>query len=180
MRIVAGVHGGRRIAAPPGDTTRPTSDRVREALFSVLGPLDNHVVLDLFAGSGALGLEALSRGAARAVFVERDRRALGALRANVATLGLPGERACVRAGDARRVAGDAVGRAEAYDLIFVDPPYRLAAALGAALGATLTGLLGPGARVVTESPRRAPMELTVPLTQERRYGDTLIRIHTAA
>ncbi len=180
MRIVAGTYGGRRIAAPSGTTTRPTSDRTREALFSMLGPLDDHVVLDLFAGSGALGLEALSRGATRAVFVERDRRALAALRANVGALGLPAERAGVRAGDAGRVARDAVARAEAYDLVFLDPPYRLAAGLGAALGVTLSGLLAPNARVVTESSRRAPMELTVPVTQERRYGDTLIRIHTAA
>ncbi len=181
MRIVAGLHGGRRIAAPSGDTTRPTSDRVREALFSVLGPLDGHAVLDLFAGSGALGLEALSRGAGRTVFVERDRRALATLRANVTALGLTEAQAIVRAGDAGRLARDAVARAEAYDLVFLDPPYRLAAGLGAALGATLTGLLAPGARVVTESDRRAPMELTaVPLIQERRYGDTLIAIHAAA
>ena len=181
MRIVAGLHGGRRIAAPSGDTTRPTSDRVREALFSVLGPLDGHAVLDLFAGSGALGLEALSRGAGRTVFVERDRRALVTLRANVAALTLSEEQAIVRAGDAGRLARDAVARAEAYDLVFLDPPYRLAAGLGAVLGATLTGLLAPGARLVTESDRRTPMELTdVPLIQERRYGDTLIRIHAAA
>ncbi len=181
MRIVAGLHGGRRIAAPPGDTTRPTSDRVREALFSMLGPLDGHVVLDLFAGSGALGLEALSRGASRALFVERDRRALAALRSNVSALRLSEKQAIVRAGDAGRLARDAVARAEAYDLVFLDPPYRLAAGLGAVLGATLTGLLAPGARLVTESDRRTPMELTdVPLIQERRYGDTLIRIHAAA
>jgi len=180
VRIVAGAYGGRRIAAPSGATTRPTSDRVREALFSVLGPLHDHVVLDLFAGSGALGLEALSRGAQRAVFVESDGWALATLRANVAGLGLPDDRAIVRAGDAALLARDAAARAEAYDLVFLDPPYRLAAGLGVALGATLPGLLAPGARVVTESPRRAPMELTdLPLTQERRYGDTLIRIHTA-
>jgi 16S rRNA (guanine966-N2)-methyltransferase len=180
VRIVAGLYGGRRIAAPPGTMTRPTSDRVREALFSMLGPLDDQVALDLFAGSGALGLEALSRGASRAVFVERDRRALATLRANVTTLGLSAERAWVRPGDAGRVARDAVARAEAYDLVFLDPPYRLAAGLGAALGVTLTGLLTPDARVVTESSERAPMALTLPITQERRYGDTLIRIHIAA
>jgi len=181
VRIVAGAYGGRRIGAPSGDTTRPTSDRVREALFSMLGPLGEDVVLDLYAGSGALGLEALSRGAARAVFVERDRRALAALHANVATLGLSAERAVVRSGDAGRVARDAVAGGEAYDLVFLDPPYRLAAEAGAAVGATLVGLLAPGARVVTESSRRAPLELNdVPLTQERRYGDTLVRIHTVA
>lgn len=178
MRIVAGSHGGRRLVAPPGDTTRPTSDRVREALFSMLGPLDDHDVLDLFAGSGALGLESLSRGARRAVLVERDRRALVALRANVEALGFGAGRAEVRAGDAGRVARDAAAGAEAYDLVFLDPPYRLAAGFGATYGALLDALLAPGARVVSESDRRAPMELAVPLTQERRYGDTLIRIHT--
>ena len=178
MRIVAGSHGGRRLVAPPGNTTRPTSDRVREALFSMLGPLDGHEVLDLFAGSGALGLESLSRGARRAVLVERDRRALVALRTNVAALGFGDGRAVVRAGDAGRVARDAAAGAEAYDLVFLDPPYRLAAGFGATHGALLEALLAPGARVVSESDRRTPMELAVPLTQERRYGDTLIRIHT--
>ena len=178
MRIVAGSHGGRRLVAPPGNTTRPTSDRVREALFSMLGPLDGHEVLDLFAGSGALGLESLARGARRAVLVERDRRALVALRTNVAALGFGDGRAVVRAGDAGRVARDAAAGAEAYDLVFLDPPYRLAAGFGATHGALLDALLAPGARVVSESDRRTPMELAVPLTQERRYGDTLIRIHT--
>ena len=178
MRIVAGSHGGRRLVAPPGNTTRPTSDRVREALFSMLGSLDGHEVLDLFAGSGALGLESLSRGARRAVLVERDRRALVALRTNVAALGFGDGRAVVRAGDAGRVARDAAAGAEAYDLVFLDPPYRLAAGFGATHGALLEALLAPGARVVSESDRRTPMELAVPLTQERRYGDTLIRIHT--
>lgn len=180
MRIVAGAWGGRRIAAPPGRTTRPTSDRVREALFSTLGPLSGAVVLDLFAGSGALGLEALSRGAARAVFVERDRDALVVLRANIGALGAEAERAVVRPGEASRVARDAAAAREAYDLVLLDPPYGLAAGLGDVLGPRLTDLLAAGARVVTESPRRAPMELPIPLTHERRYGETLIRIHTAA
>ncbi len=179
LRIVAGTHRGRRIAAPPGDATRPTSDRVREALFSMLGPLDGERVLDLYAGSGALGLEALSRGAASAVLVEREPRAVAILRANVAALGLGPERAAVRAGDAGSLARAALARAEAYDLLFLDPPYRLAAGLGAALGPVLTGLLAPGARVVTESSRRAPLALSLPTTHERHYGDTLIRIHAA-
>ncbi len=179
MRIVGGTLGGRRITAPPGDGTRPTSDRVREALFSMLGPLDGSRVLDLYAGSGALGLEALSRGAATAVLVDDDRRALRALRANVEALGLPAGAAVVRAGDASRVAREALARAEAYDLLFLDPPYRLAAGLAASLGDVLTGLLAPGARVVAESDRRSPMELALPVDKERRYGDTLIRIHRA-
>lgn len=180
MRIIAGTHGGRRLSAPKGETTRPTSDRVREALFSTLGPLHEAVVLDLFAGSGALGLEALSRGAARAVFVEQDRWALTVIATNIATLGEPPERAEVRSGDATRVAKAAAEAAEAYDLVFLDPPYRDALRLGGDLGPVLARLLGPGSRVVTESDRRHPLELTdLPLTHERRYGDTLIRIHTA-
>lgn len=181
MRIVAGIHGGRRIAAPKGQNTRPTSDRVREALFSTLGPLHDAVVLDLFAGSGALGLEALSRGAARAVFVERDRWALTVLAANIATLGEPPERAEIRPRDATAVAKAAAQAGEAYDLLFLDPPYRDAPRLGGDLRPVLAALLRPGARVATESDRRHPLELTdLSLTHERRYGDTLIRIHENA
>src|ERR1022692_5050286 len=100
MRVIAGEFGGRRLSAPRGRTTRPTSDRVREAVFSMLGPIDGARVLDLFAGTGALGIEALSRGAARAVFVERDAGALEALRANLVGLGLAEPHARVRAGEA--------------------------------------------------------------------------------
>ena len=181
MRIVAGAFGGQRLISPPGNTTRPTADRVREALFSSLGPLDGMVVLDLFAGTGALGLEALSRGARRAVFVERERRALTALAANVASLA-PSPGACtIHARDVASVLQDASAHAEAYDLAFVDPPYRLAAEIGDGLGPALLALLAPGGRVVTESDRRSPMDLSpeLPLSRERRYGDTLIRIHTA-
>src|SRR3954451_22952359 len=96
MRVISGRFGGGGIVAPAGKATRPTSDRVREAVFSMLGPLHDERVLDLFAGSGALGIEALSRGAGGAVFVEKDRRALTALRANLDTLGLRGEVADVR------------------------------------------------------------------------------------
>jgi 16S rRNA (guanine966-N2)-methyltransferase len=101
LRVIAGRFGGRRLQAPKGRfTTRPTADRVREALFSILGEIDGGLVLDLFAGTGALGIEALSRGAERVVFVERDRSAIQALRANIATLGLSGREAEVRMGDA--------------------------------------------------------------------------------
>ncbi len=174
MRIVAGLYGGRRIGAPPGIATRPTSDRVREALFSVLGPLDGIRVLDLFAGSGALGLEALSRGAASVVFVDRSSAAVAAVKVNLATLGAEGE---VRRREARAALRDAAARAEAYDLVFLDPPYRLAAGLGQELGDGIAALLAPEARVVTESDRRHPLELPLPVRDERRYGDTLIRIH---
>jgi 16S rRNA (guanine(966)-N(2))-methyltransferase RsmD len=176
VRIVAGSFGGRRISAPPGDATRPTSDRVREALFSVLGPLDGVRVLDLFAGSGALGLEALSRGAASAVFVDRATAAVAAIRANLDALGLTQE---VRRREARAALRDAAARAEAYDLVFLDPPYRRAADLGRELSDALGAVLAPEARVVTESDRRHPLELPLPVLDERRYGDTLIRIHAA-
>jgi 16S rRNA (guanine966-N2)-methyltransferase len=175
MRVVAGAYRGRRLVAPPGDATRPTSDRVREALFSVLGAsVDGARVLDLFAGSGALGIEALSRGAAAAVFVDRAPEAIKAIRANLGALGID---AGVRRIEARAALRAASARAEAYDLVFLDPPYRRAAELGRELSEALPAVLAPGARVITESDRREPLELALALTDERRYGDTLIRIH---
>jgi 16S rRNA (guanine966-N2)-methyltransferase len=179
VRIVAGRFGGRRIAVPPGRGTRPTSDRVREALFSMLGPLDGERVLDAFAGSGALGLEALSRGAASAVFVEQDARAADVVRANIAALGLPGEQAQVLQAPLAAALRTAPASVDAYSLVFLDPPYRQAPALGDELATMLAPLLAPGARVVTESDRRAPLDLPLFVTHDRRYGDTLIRIHQA-
>ncbi|MBW3654235.1 MAG: 16S rRNA (guanine(966)-N(2))-methyltransferase RsmD [Actinobacteria bacterium] len=175
MRVVAGAYGGRRLVAPRGAETRPTSDRVREALFSVLGAsVQRARVLDLFAGSGALGIEALSRGAASAVFVDRAPRAIQAIRANLAAIGIDAE---VRQVEARSWLRTASARAEAYDLVFLDPPYRRAGELGRELSEGLAAVLAPGARVVTESDRREPLELGLPLADERRYGDTVIRIH---
>jgi len=175
VRVIAGQWGGRRLQAPRGDAIRPTSDRVREALFSVLGAqVDGARVLDLFAGSGALGLEALSRGAAEATFVDSAAAAIRAVRANLEALG--GE-AVVRRADARRFLGAASEAARQYDLVFLDPPYRLAGRLGNELTAALPAVLAPGATVVSESDRRVPLDLGLPLHDERRYGDTLIRIH---
>ena len=175
MRVVAGRWGGRRLAAPPGAATRPTSDRVREALFSILGDrVQDARVLDLFAGTGALGLEALSRGAAEATFVESRAPALHVLRANLEALGAEAE---VHRGDALRFLGTARGKARHYDLVLLDPPYRLAARLGRELSEALPAVLAPDGLVVAESDRRAPLALDLPLKDERRYGDTLIRIH---
>jgi 16S rRNA (guanine966-N2)-methyltransferase len=175
MRVIAGRFGGRRLAAPPGTGTRPTSDRVREALFSILGGrVAEARVLDLFAGSGALGLEALSRGAAAVTFVERAPAALRVLRTNVEALGAEAD--IVRA-DAVKWLRSASAGAPQYDLVFLDPPYRQAGALGAELSDALPAVLGPDALVVAESDRRAPLELTIPTIDERRYGDTLIRFH---
>ena len=155
---------------------RPTSDRVREALFSVLADVSHEHVLDLFAGSGALGIEALSRGAASAVFVDRAPGAVAAVRANLSALQLDGE---VHALDARRWLATARDARRLYDLVFIDPPYREARVLGPALSAALPPVLSSDARVVVESDRREPLDLDLPLSFERLYGDTLIRIYAA-
>jgi 16S rRNA (guanine(966)-N(2))-methyltransferase RsmD len=175
VRVIAGRYRGRRLQAPPGEATRPTSDRVREALFSVLGArVEGAQVLDLFAGSGALGIEALSRGAAAATFVDTSPAAIRAVHANLEALGASAE---VRRSDARRFLGGASAAARQYDLVFLDPPYRLAGRLGSELTTALPAVLASGAAVVAESDRRAPLELGLPILDERRYGDTLIRIH---
>lgn len=175
MRVVAGIYGGRRLVAPPGSATRPTSDRVREALFSILGAsVDGARVLDLYAGSGALGIEALSRGAASAVFVDRAPKAIVAIQANLEALGIEAD---VRRMEARSALRTALARGEAYDLVLLDPPYRRAAGLGRELSEALAAVLAAGARVVSESDRRDPLALEFELAGERRYGDTVIRIH---
>jgi 16S rRNA (guanine966-N2)-methyltransferase len=172
MRIVAGSLGGRRLTAPRGMRTRPTSDRVREALFSILGPLEGVRVLDLFAGSGALGIEALSRGAASAVFVDSDARAVAAVRANLEDLGLD-------AGVHRRDALTYLRSTPEgpFGLVFLDPPYSSASEMAGPLSERLPSVLTDHARIVSESDKRNPLQLTLPLLDERVYGDTRIAIH---
>jgi 16S rRNA (guanine966-N2)-methyltransferase len=177
MRVIAGELGGRQIKAPTGRVTRPTSDRVREALFAMLEDVGGARVLDLFAGSGALGVEALSRGAAAAVFVERDTRVLRTLRANLASLELTAPTAQVRRSDALTALRSARRRKETYDLVFIDPPYAQARSWGNELTAVLAPLLTAAARVVVEADRRAPLQLDMQIERERRYGDTTIRIY---
>jgi 16S rRNA (guanine966-N2)-methyltransferase len=182
MRVIAGELRGRRIQAPAGRVTRPTSDRVREALFAMLGDVDGAGALDLFAGSGALGIEALSRGAASAVFVERDAQALVVLRANLHALGLSRPRANVRRSDALAALQSARRREETYDLVFIDPPYARARQpisdrWAPELSTALAPLLAPAARVIVESDRRAPLRLDMQIERERRYGDTTITIN---
>ncbi|MCW2966930.1 MAG: methyltransferase, partial [Solirubrobacteraceae bacterium] len=172
MRVIAGRLGGRRLVAPKGDATRPTADRVREALFSVLGDVSDLTVLDLFAGSGALGIEALSRGAREAVFVERAAPALAALTQNLEALGIEAQ---IHRGDARGFVGNASRSGRTYDLVFLDPPYRDAERLGRELD--LGSVIAPAGRLVTESDNRSPLDIDLPIRFERRYGDTLIRIH---
>ena len=176
MRIIAGTHGGRELIAPKGRATRPTSDRVREALFSILGDIHGLRVLDLFAGSGALGIEALSRGAGEATLVDSAGVAVGAIRRNLEALGLDAQ---VVRQPAQRFLQGASRDARQYDLVFLDPPYRDASTLGRELTSALTPILAPDARVVAESDRRSPLGLGLALLDERRYGDTLIQIYAA-
>jgi 16S rRNA (guanine966-N2)-methyltransferase len=171
VRVVAGAYKGRRLAAPRGLRTRPTADRVREALFSMLGDVSGARVLDLYAGSGALGIEALSRGAESAVFVERNARAAEVIERNLASLGL--EQRVVRQ-DAVRFLTRSGGM---FDLVFCDPPYDSASSLAGPLAERLPALTSESARIVTESDKRTPLELPFPLLTERTYGDTRIAIH---
>jgi 16S rRNA (guanine966-N2)-methyltransferase len=226
MRIVAGEWRGRKIVAPPGRETRPTSDRVREALFSVAqslllsgrlqpvvpawagcdpetgtrargeaegpgsapdwsgeaggpgsapaGPLAGFVVMDLYAGSGAVGLEALSRGAAACTFVEAARPAAAALRRNVATLGVRPDRARILVRQADAVLRDEVAAGRRYTLVFADPPYAAYAEQEGSLATSLPELLSPGGLVVVETARRVEPHLPlVPLTA-KLYGDTRV------
>lgn len=176
MRVIAGRYGGRGLVAPRGSATRPTSDRVREAIFSILGDITGARVLDLFAGSGALAIEALSRGAAQATLVDSSVAAVTAIRRNLETLGATAE---VQRRPVLAFLGAARGERRQYDLVFLDPPYRHASSLSTELTAALAPVLAPSARVVAESDRRDPLELGMERRDERRYGDTLIHIHHA-
>ena len=179
MRIVGGESRGRRLRAVPGSSTRPTSDRVRQSLFDLLGQrMDGLVVLDLYAGTGALALEAISRGAARAVLVESDARACGVIHGNLADL-----RYEARCTVVREALPAAFSRLRGpFDLVFSDPPYALRAAQQVLDGLSTNHLLGPGARVVLEMDRREDAPLCPPglrLVDERRYGDTKVLVVSA-
>lgn len=175
MRVVAGAARGRRLIAPAGDRTRPTSDRVREAVFNSLeslGELRGTVVLDLFAGSGALGIEALSRGAASVTFVDDDRRAVDAVHVNLAATGLADPPS---GAEVRVVKGDAVDRlgalGDGVGLVLADPPYAFEGwdALQRVLARAC-----PGALLVAESDRPVPAGPGGELVRERRYGGTVV------
>jgi 16S rRNA (guanine966-N2)-methyltransferase len=170
MRVVAGELRGRRLVAPAGVEVRPTSDRAREALFSMLGDVAGLEVLDLFAGTGALAIEALSRGAAGATLMDVRTEAA---RANVEALGLE-DRAEIVTGDALELVR---GQRRRFDLILCDPPYTLAARLGPDLDQLLPPRLRAGGRIVTESSAREPLDLSFEPVRERRYGEALLRIY---
>jgi 16S rRNA (guanine966-N2)-methyltransferase len=172
MRVIAGELKGRPLLAPRGWKVRPTSDRVREAIFSALGEMVGGArVLDLYCGTGALAIEALSRGATAAVLVDRDTRpALG----NVESLGLGGRVELVRSDARRWLAARAEDEGEPrFDLVFVDAPYRLADRVGQELDTQLPRLLDEGGRAVVESAARSPLRIeSLERLRQRRYGAT--------
>ena len=208
MRVVGGTWRGRPLSAPPGRGTRPTSDKVREAMFDVLlalpevrggnliarapadhraadehaaGPLAGHVVLDAFAGSGALGIEALSRGADRCTFVESAPLAVRTLRGNLGRIGVSVGRAggapaaaAVVAGDVRRALAADARRGARYTLVFADPPYDVYEQVRPALARLLGRVLVPGAVLVIESAAATPAGLPWTVVREKRYGDTRV------
>ena len=174
MRIISGAARGRTLKVPDGREIRPTPDRVREALFSILTPtLRGASFLDLYAGTGAVGLEALSRGAARAVLVERAPGHVAVIRANLQTTRLPG--ASIEQGEVLRVLERLAARGERFDLVFVDPPYAAEPERIACLARLARGdLLGVEGRIVVEMAARVPAATidSLLLTRECRYGDT--------
>jgi 16S rRNA (guanine966-N2)-methyltransferase len=178
MRIIAGSRKGARILAPKGLDTRPTGDRVREAVFNLVGPVDGAEVLDLFAGSGAMGLEALSRGAQRVTFVESDREAAATILRNLDRLGLEGA-VVLREDAGRKLAADAAG-GRRYDLVLVDPPYAMLARTLPSLASHLPAVLAENGVAVVESDSRDEPELPLPKRTSRRYGSSRVTVFEAA
>ncbi len=177
MRIIAGSRKGHTIHAPRGHDTRPTSDRVRENVFNLVGPVDGAAVLDLYAGSGALGLEALSRGAARAVFVERDGEAARAIERNLDKLRLGGT---VLRQDAVAALATEAGSGRKYDLVLVDPPYDMYPELQPQLARYLPAVLAEDGLLVLETDVRVEPELPLPQRTSRRYGQARITVYEAS
>lgn len=178
MRIVAGIWRGRTLRAPKGQSVRPTLDRVREAVFGILGGrVEGAAVLDLFAGTGAMALEALSRGASSAVLVEADPRVAEVLRRNVESLGAEGADSLLM--DYRQAVRVLRARGRRFDLVFLDPPYGKGLGSAAAGELVRAGLIAPGAVVVAEEAVRFPDDPFPGGWQaatDRRYGDTRIRV----
>lgn len=178
MRVIAGTFGGRTLVAPKGQATRPTSDRVREALFSMLGDVTNTSVLDLYAGTGALGIEALSRGATRAVFVENARPALDALRRNLETLHLRQVTSVISSPVMKAVRG--LTSNTRFDLVLVDPPYAdLDDAVKVVEALARGGHCAENVRVVLEHASRdaGPKIAGLDFETTRRYGDTSVSFY---
>jgi 16S rRNA (guanine966-N2)-methyltransferase len=178
VRIIAGSRRGARIAAPKGDATRPTGDRVREAAFNLIGPVDGASVLDLFAGSGAMGLEALSRGAERCVFVEQDRAACRTIDANLDKLRLTG--ATVLCQDAALALRQERAAGRRYDLVLCDPPYGALPRLQPVLSDLLPHVLAPDGLLVVESDARETPELPLEQLTSRKYGNVRLTLFAHA
>jgi 16S rRNA (guanine966-N2)-methyltransferase len=178
MRVIGGHDRGRPLRAPRGLRTRPTADRVRVSLFDMLGPaVAGARVLDLFAGTGAVGIEALSRGAARVVFVEHDQAALRALRANLAVLGASRAAARVMAGDVLRVLPDLGAQEGPFDLVFIDPPYATTLAARALDALAAARVCRDGTEVVVQHSTRTVLPPVAGLAthrRPRRFGDTAL------
>ena len=177
MRIIAGSRKGHTIHAPRGRETRPTSDRVRENVFNLVGPVDGAAVLDLYAGSGALGLEALSRGAARALFVERDGEAARSIERNLEKLRLGGT---VLRRDAVSALAAEAGSGRKYDLVLVDPPYDMYPDLQPQLARYLPAVLAEDGLLVLETDVRVEPELPLRRRTSRRYGQARITVYEAS
>lgn len=173
IRIVAGSKRGRRLSVPPGSGVRPTSEKVREAIFDALGSVGGLSVLDLFAGTGAMGLEALSRGAARCVFVEDDPVVAAALRQNIASLEYEAVSRVMIAPYQNALETLAAGPT-ALDLLFVDPPYRMLAEVESRLTPLLSSLLADDGVVVIEGERSSHVKPDLPVVFDRTYGDTRV------
>ena len=177
MRIIAGSRKGARIFAPKGLETRPTGDRVREAVFNLVGPVDGAEVLDLYAGSGAMGLEALSRGAGRVTFVESDREAADTILRNLDKLQLEGA-VVLREDAGRRLATDAAG-GRRYDLVLIDPPYSMLARTLPTLATYLPAVVAENGIAVVESDARDEPDLPLPKRTSRRYGAARVTVFEA-
>ncbi len=177
MRVIAGSRKGHKLVAPHGLDTRPTSDRVRENVFNLVGPVDRARVLDLFAGSGALGIEALSRGATSVVFVERDPDAVRTIERNLDKLRLTGARV-IHADALRAIAQEAIAGAK-YDLVLVDPPYGMLTEIQPRLARHLPPLLAADGVLVVETDSRTEPELPLAVRTSRTYGQTRITLFEA-
>src|SRR5438445_6069952 len=173
MRIIAGSRKGHTIHAPRGRDTRPTSDRVRENVFNILGPIDGATVLDLYAGSGAMGLEALSRGADRVVFVEVDGDAVRSIEGNLDKLKLSGT---VLRRDAIAALAQEAGAGRKYDLVLVDPPYDMYLDLQPQLACYLPAVLAADGLLVVETDARVMPELPLPQRTSRKYGHARVTV----
>jgi 16S rRNA (guanine966-N2)-methyltransferase len=173
LRIVGGTRRGHTLRVPSGNQVRPTSQKVREAIFDVLGPVSGLSGLDLFAGTGAMGLEALSRGAAECVFVESDAAVAGILRSNIQALGFT-HASRVLHGRYLPALSSLLQTGASFDLLFVDPPYRMLSEVEVMLTPLVTQLLSSGGVVVVEGDKSASVALGLTPVFERVYGDTRV------